>query len=225
MARQTINIGTTANDGTGDAVRDAFDKANDNFAELYGNKLDASIIHAASGKTTPVDADEFGIVDSAASNVLKKLTWANLKAAILAALTSPTFESVTVSKNQNATTSLSLLNTDTTNSSSRATFTFQAGNISGRLLGINGSAFYLGTTSAASFIFQYNNANRLSLNDANIVAAVPMQLPSYTVAGVPSASTSGAGSMIYVSNESGGAVVAFSDGTNWRRVTDRATIT
>lgn len=40
-------------------------------------------IHAATGKTTPVDADELGLVDSAASNVLKKLTWANLKATLL----------------------------------------------------------------------------------------------------------------------------------------------
>jgi hypothetical protein len=40
--------------------------------------------HAATGKTTPVDADELPIVDSAASNVLKKLTWANLKATIKA---------------------------------------------------------------------------------------------------------------------------------------------
>jgi hypothetical protein len=39
-------------------------------------------IHAATGKTTPIDADEFGIVDTAASNVLKKLTWANLKATL-----------------------------------------------------------------------------------------------------------------------------------------------
>lgn len=36
--------------------------------------------HAAAGKTTPVDADELPIVDSAASNGLKKLTWLNLKA-------------------------------------------------------------------------------------------------------------------------------------------------
>ena len=35
MAKQTINIGTVANDGTGDALRDAFDKTNDNFDELY----------------------------------------------------------------------------------------------------------------------------------------------------------------------------------------------
>lgn len=47
---------------------------------------------------------------------------------------------------------------------------------------------------------------------------------SYTVATVPSASTHGAGAQIYVSNESGGAVMAFSDGTNWRRVTDRAIV-
>lgn len=35
MAKQVINIGTTANDGTGDALRTAFDKANQNFSELY----------------------------------------------------------------------------------------------------------------------------------------------------------------------------------------------
>jgi hypothetical protein len=36
MAKQIINIGTVANDGTGDPLRTAFDKANDNFTELYG---------------------------------------------------------------------------------------------------------------------------------------------------------------------------------------------
>jgi len=34
MAIQTINIGTNPNDGTGDDLRTAFDKVNDNFAEL-----------------------------------------------------------------------------------------------------------------------------------------------------------------------------------------------
>jgi hypothetical protein len=47
-------------------------------------------------------------------------------------------------------------------------------------------------------------------------------LPSYTTSTLPSASI--AGSMIYVTNDSGGAVPAFSDGTNWRRVTDRAIV-
>ena len=42
----------------------------------------AATITAATSKTTPVDADELPITDSAASYVLKKLTWANLKATL-----------------------------------------------------------------------------------------------------------------------------------------------
>ena len=35
MAKQTIAIGTIANDGTGDTLRNSFDKVNDNFDEVY----------------------------------------------------------------------------------------------------------------------------------------------------------------------------------------------
>ena len=35
MTKLTINIGTAANDGTGDTLRNAFDKTNQNFTELY----------------------------------------------------------------------------------------------------------------------------------------------------------------------------------------------
>lgn len=42
----------------------------------------APAIFAATAKTTPVDADTVGITDSAASNVLKKVTWANIKATL-----------------------------------------------------------------------------------------------------------------------------------------------
>lgn len=42
MVKQTINIGAFANDGTGDTLRAAFDKANDNFDELYEGKQAAS---------------------------------------------------------------------------------------------------------------------------------------------------------------------------------------
>ncbi len=51
----------------------------------------------------------------------------------------------------------------------------------------------------------------------------PVWMPSYTVAGVPAAADWTA-SWIYVTNETGGAVPAFSDGMNWRRCTDRAII-
>ncbi len=52
--------------------------------QSFNGTADITVIapgtHAASSKTTPADADELPLVDSAASNVLKKLTWANLKA-------------------------------------------------------------------------------------------------------------------------------------------------
>jgi len=41
MSQQTINIGSAANDGTGDPLRTAFDKINDNFNEVY-DKLGGS---------------------------------------------------------------------------------------------------------------------------------------------------------------------------------------
>jgi hypothetical protein len=43
-------------------------------------------INGATAKTTPVDADELGLADSAASFVAKKLSWANVKAGIWSAL-------------------------------------------------------------------------------------------------------------------------------------------
>lgn len=47
MAKQTINIGSAPNDGTGDTLRDAMDITNDNFTDIYnihgwGNYADAA---------------------------------------------------------------------------------------------------------------------------------------------------------------------------------------
>jgi hypothetical protein len=49
-----------------------------------------------------------------------------------------------------------------------------------------------------------------------------ISLPSYNVASLPPATQKGV--LIYVNDEAGGAVVAFADGTDWRRVTDRAVV-
>jgi len=60
MAKQIINIGAVANDGTGDPLRDTMDKVNDNFTELYnvsgwGNYSDGETSPATiSVGTTPV---------------------------------------------------------------------------------------------------------------------------------------------------------------------------
>lgn len=53
------------------------------ISEIAANATNiAAAVHAASSKATPVDDDELELIDSAASNVLKKLTWANLKATL-----------------------------------------------------------------------------------------------------------------------------------------------
>jgi len=44
VVQQTINIGATANDGTGDTWRDAFDKTNDNFDELFASGLAVNML-------------------------------------------------------------------------------------------------------------------------------------------------------------------------------------
>jgi len=68
-----------------------------------------------------------------------------------------------------------------------------------------------------------NDEDRVVVFDSSTwIDPIPI-LPTYTVSGVPTASSYTRG-MIYVSDETGGAIPAFSDGTNWRRVTDRAIV-
>ena len=55
------------------------------------------------------------------------------------------------------------------------------------------------------------------------LSTYPTVLKSYTVATAPAAA-SWTGAIVYVSDETGGAIPAFSDGTNWRRVSDRTII-
>lgn len=55
--------------------------------------------------------------------------------------------------------------------------------------------------------------------DANLI----YQPKTYTVATVPAAATYPRG-IVFISDEVGGSVLAYSDATNWRRVTDRAII-
>lgn len=71
MAKQTIDIGASANDGTGDPLRTAFDKANDNFDELYAADAAArSETTGGTGQTTYTTGD---ILYASAADTLSKL--------------------------------------------------------------------------------------------------------------------------------------------------------
>ncbi len=77
------------------------------------------------------------------------------------------------------------------------------------------------TDNSAAGNTTYIRGNTGLIQASSITATTTFKLPIYTVSTLPA---QGAGKMIYVSNESGGAVPAFSDGTNWRRMTDRNTV-
>ena len=48
--KQSINIGVVPNDGTGDTLRDAMDKVNDNCLELYNTAVEPTAFYF-SGRT------------------------------------------------------------------------------------------------------------------------------------------------------------------------------
>jgi len=80
--------------------------------------------------------------------------------------------------------------------------------------GINGPTWYVWQR------WFYNLSVRL--------APGPFQIPSYAKADLPVASkwyaASGYTGLVMVQDEVGGATLAYSDGTNWRRAQDRAIV-
>lgn len=65
----------------GDRGKIAYDHSQTAHAPANADNTKAAL-NAASAKTTPVDADVIPILDSAAGNAIKKLSWANIKATL-----------------------------------------------------------------------------------------------------------------------------------------------
>lgn len=147
-------------------------------------------------------------------------------------------------ENHNAGTTLAVVNTDA-GASASAQFRLQAGNghyfafqnySSGTSYMFTNTSFVFGTYANTNITvltnttanFYFHNTGEFSVGTATKTAKLvvngAVRIGQYTVATVPSASANGAGSIIYVSDETGGAIIAFSDGTNWRRSSDRAII-
>lgn len=97
-----------------------------------------------------------------------------------------------------------------------------------------GSAFCAGIDNSDSDMFKFAASSELNgtnlvytvdPTNLNMVFAKPVKVPSHTVANAPSASTYGAGSLIYVTDgNAGSACLAVSDGTNWKVLALGATI-
>ena len=65
MAKQTVGIGSSANDGTGDTLRVGADKINDNFNEIY-----AALGNSSSVLTDIIDANGLFDVSSGANKIV-----------------------------------------------------------------------------------------------------------------------------------------------------------
>lgn len=102
---------------------------------------------------------------------------------------------------------------------------------------IGGNSSSMNTASTVGFYTAANNTTvtgtlryRIQADgdhdfqSGQIITTSSVKVGSYTVATVPSASGDGAGSHIFVTDETGGATGAYSDGTNWRRYSDRAIV-
>jgi hypothetical protein len=69
MSKQNLNLGTLANDGTGDDLRAGGDKLNSNFTELYAySGGDQRLVNTAS-PTAILEADGAILFDSAAATI------------------------------------------------------------------------------------------------------------------------------------------------------------
>ena len=69
MARQILDIGSNANDGTGDTLRAAMDKVNDNFAELYSVSIDNSIEISGNNISATRSNDDINIIPAGTGTV------------------------------------------------------------------------------------------------------------------------------------------------------------
>lgn len=68
MAKQIVNTGLADNDGTGDPLRNAFTKVNENFTELYNAESFSGSYADLSNKPTSITA--FGITDGSNNQIL-----------------------------------------------------------------------------------------------------------------------------------------------------------
>lgn len=77
MPQRIINVGSTANDGTGDSIRGAFQNVNNNFTEVYSNVSSAFVLLTLSydkANSANVLAFQTGIVSNNWANTISVIT-------------------------------------------------------------------------------------------------------------------------------------------------------
>lgn len=105
MAKQNINI-SSANDGNGDTLRNAFDKTNDNFVELYSGSRESSTITTSGGSLS--DSDGFVLFNKSSTPFSNSLANGTIGDTKIVTNTGAATATVTGNFRTNGTTSSSL---------------------------------------------------------------------------------------------------------------------
>jgi Protein of unknown function (DUF2793) len=146
--------------------------------------------------------------------------------------------------NQNANTQITIENSDTGAQASSGTSLSAANGhyfrmqlySSGAMFAFTTAPFFFGTYANVPLYLRTNTLDRIVINgdgrvaiggythSAKLYVDGAIRTKGFTVATLPAAATEGSGAMLFISDEAGGATMAFSDGTSWRRVQDRVVV-
>ena len=165
-----INIISVLGSGTKTAWTISQSAPNAEFAYATNN---------ATGKTTPVDADIMPLIDSAAGNTLKKLSWGNLKATLASLIASSSIAGAFTTLS--ATGAISKTNTAATNSNAFSVTGSTTGSTWGSLSNTSGSFVWgiessaggsiLPSSSAYAAVVYTNTATPIQFGTNNTVQA------------------------------------------------------
>lgn len=82
MAQQLITVGNIAGDGTGDQLRDAFTKINENFAELYSGNIQVTAaniqVYTVAGRTGNIALTVNDVAQAAAKSYVNTAIASNV---------------------------------------------------------------------------------------------------------------------------------------------------
>lgn len=176
---ETIRDETTAGANTAERVGTCLV----DIAENLDVKADATaaefgaVIASATAKTTPVDADLVGLSDSAAATVLKKLSWANIKATLktyfdtLYVAIGATTASIAPSAGRNYVTDAQLVNVQNM-------LSLNSGILTGGVVTINADTTKFDVTAGTGVIVNWDNPDNPTLTEVSWGAFTAQTIPA-----------------------------------------------
>lgn len=171
MAKQTVNIGAAPNDGTGDPIRDAFNKVNQNFDEVYSSYSATGAISIGNSSVNSVVSNTGGFITSTNTTV-NTSTVANTTVIRIGNTTAnATVNSTVISIVGSSTLGTASINTisiamgnSTVNSSlTQNTLSINASAVIGGAI-VNTTAMYLGNST----VNWTANSSRITIREANV---------------------------------------------------------